>query len=1047
MPNEEDKYVSELRSRLEEAVSKERLRGRTLLGSEIKTKPKPLKDLAEEDRNVTAEGYIFNRQEKKTKTGRTLLNFGISDNTNSLPCQIFIEEGIAPPTLTEGQWYLFRGDLKVDTFTHELTLFAKDIENTNQVNRYDQADVKRVELHLHTRMSEMDGMNSAEDLIGRAVLWGHDAIAITDHGVVQAFPEAAKAAAAHRGKIKVIFGMEGYLQDGTAEEKPRYAHIILLAKDKVGLKNLYRLVTESHLHHYHRRPRLPRELLVEHREGLIIGSACEAGELFQALLADAPPERLREIASFYDYLEVQPIANNAFLVRDGRVKNDDALRELNRRIIELGESMGLPVVATGDVHFLEPESEVYRRILMAGRGFEDADNQAPLYYRTTEEMLAEFDWLGAETAHRLVIANPRAIAAGIEEMKPYPETLHPPVMPEAEAQIQSMAWQRAKEWYGEPLPPLVEATLSKELNAIITHGFSVLYYIAHLLVKKSNEDGYMVGSRGSVGSSLVATLTGITEVNPLPPHYRCPACRHTEFITGTKALCGADLPEATCPGCGTPLIKDGHNIPFETFLGFDGDKTPDIDLNFSGEYQARAHKYVEEIFGRENVFRAGTIATVQKKTAYGFVKKYHEERELLISPLETERMSEGCTGVKRTTGQHPGGLMVKPREVDIHDFTPLQRPANKAESDVITTHFEYGYIHDCLVKLDLLGHDAPTMIRMLEDLTGVPALGISLADPQTLSLFSGTKALGVRPEEIGVKTGTLGVPEFGTRFVRQMLEEIKPTCFAHLVSISGLSHGTNVWTGNAQDIVRTGSADIGGIICCRDDIMTYLIDKGLEPKLAFKVMESVRKGKGVALEWLDAMRELDIPNWYLPSCQKIKYLFPKAHAVAYVTMAFRIAWYKVNYPEEFYACSFTVRAADFDADIICQGADECRRAMRELMSKDKGKRSATEEDLCTTLELAVEMYARGIKLSRVDLQHSAATRFLPSPEGLLPPFCALSGVGPNAAKQLEEFREQGEIFSQEDMQVRGHIPRSVIEVLGRHGALAGLPESNQLSLF
>jgi DNA polymerase-3 subunit alpha (Gram-positive type) len=728
------------------------------------------------------------------------------------------------------------------------------------------------------------------------------------------------------------------------------------------------------------------------------------------------------------------------------VANEEALRDLNRAIVALGDELGLPVVATCDAHFLDPEDEIYRRIIMAAKGFDDADDQAPLFLRTTEEMLAEFAYLGEETAYRVVVTNPRALAARVEELRPFPAELHTPHIPEAAGHIREMTMQTARALYGDPLPAVVAARLERELHAIIDSGYAVLYYIAHLLVKKSNEDGYMVGSRGSVGSSLVATLTGITEVNPLPPHYRCPSrgCSYTEFVTG-GAGAGADLADKDCPLCGRALVKDGHDIPFETFLGFEGEKAPDIDLNFSGDYQARAHKYVEEIFGSENIFRAGTIATVAEKTAHGFCKKYAEEHGEIMSAAERERLVRGCVGVKRTTGQHPGGLMVLPKEADIYDFTPLQRPANDHKTEIVTTHFEYSYLHDSLVKLDLLGHDDPTVIRLLEDLTGVDAKNIPLDDAETLSLFSGTAALGVSPEEIGSPTGTLGIPEFGTDLSRQILADIKPRNFSHLVRISGLSHGTGVWRGNAQDLVRAGTAGIEEIIACRDDIMTYLMSRGMEPPLAFAVMESVRKGKGVTPEWEEAVRAVDAPPWYVDSCRKIKYMFPKAHAVAYVTMAVRIAWFKIHFPEAFYASFFTVRADEFDADIAAAGKEACQETLKAIKQKERDA-SQRDKNLYTILELAAEMYARGVALRRVDIKESHPTSFLITDTGILPPFTSLKGIGAGAAQQLADLRSGREIRSVEDFQLRG-VAQPVVEALRRHGSLAGLPESNQLTLL
>jgi len=1042
-----------------------------LWGKNVLEAARPLSDLAEEERSVVVSGRVFALEQKLFKTGTRLVTFGMTDNRFSIPAKVYVKEDQEMPSLQNGMWIKVRGAFRIDSFTTELTLTPNDIVTIAPPERQDAAPEKRVELHLHTKMSEMDGVSTVQSLIQRAARWGHEAIAITDHGVVQAFPDAV-AAAEKNGGLKIIFGMEGYLVEEavppaalTADAGEKAAkskdeglsdshtkrnsfHIVLLARDPIGIKNLYKLVTYSHLEHFRRRPRIPRALLESHRAGLLVGSACEGGELIQAILKGQGTQRLLDIASFYDYLEIQPIANNAFLVANGQVADEEALRNINRTVLALGRELGRPVVATGDVHFLESEDEVFRRILMAGSGYSDADHQAPLYLRTTEEMLEEFAYLGEQEAYRVVVTDPRFLAAQVEEMKPFPNKFFAPQIEGAAEKIETMAWAKAAELYGYPLPPQVEKVLTKELKAIIGNGFSALYWVAHLLVKKSNEDGYLVGSRGSVGSSLVATMTGITEVNPLPPHYRCanPACLYSEFIEDGSVGSGVDLPDKRCSHCGNPLEKDGYDIPFETFLGFEGEKIPDIDLNFSGEYQLRAHKYTEEIFGKEHVFRAGTISTLANKTAYGYVKNYLEERGLRANSIETQRLVQGCEGVKKTTGQHPGGLIVLPKECDVFDFTPLQRPANDVKNETITTHFDYHSISGCLVKMDILGHDDPTVIRMLEDLTGIDARTIPLGDRKTMSLFSGIEALGDLREELDVGTGTLGIPEFGTKFVRQMLEDLHPSSFSHLVQVSGLSHGTEVWLNNAQDLIKSTTADISQIICCRDDIMTYLIRKDLDPSLAFKIMESVRKGKGLWPEAEEAMRHHEVPVWYIESCQKIKYMFPKAHAVAYVTMAFRIAWFKVNYPEAFYASYFTVRATDFDADLITAGSASCRRRAKELAVLGKNA-SGKETSLLSILEVAIEMYCRGFRFRKVDLWESTADRFLITPSGLLPPFSSLQGVGETAAKNLIELRERHGIYSVEDLQSRGKLSKTVVDVLRQHGCLKGLPESNQISLF
>lgn len=1035
------------------AEKKEIKQNSVLLGKEIKAVTHRIADITDEEKQVIIEGEICESEIRVLKSGRQLLSFGVTDKTNSIGCKLFFDEGQTPLEMTIGDAVRVRGPVQFDRYTTELTLMPKDLMRVLKTVRPDEAEEKRVELHLHTKLSEMDGVSTVQNIIKRAGEWGHPAIAITDHGVVQAFPDAAEAGKKYG--IKVILGMEGYLVEDEGKSaaeinRSKSYHIVILAKNYIGLKNLYKLVTLSHMEHYYRRPRIPRSLLSAHREGLILGTACESGELMRAIIQKQDNETLEKIASFYDYLEIQPIGNNQFLINSGEAKNEDELRDFNREIVELGKKLSIPVAATCDVHFLDKEDEVYRRILMAGKGFADADNQAPLYLRTTQEMLAEFTYLNEEDAYRAVVTVPRMIADQVEEIKPFPDDFFEPKIDGAPEKIRDMAVTRAYELYGDPLPEIVQKTLKKELDSIIGNGFAVLYLIAHLLVKRSNEDGYLVGSRGSVGSSLVATFTGITEVNPLPPHYRCvsPDCFYSEFVTDGSVGSGVDLPDKRCPRCGLALLKDGHDIPFETFLGFKGDKVPDIDLNFSGEYQPRAMKYTEEIFGKENVFRAGTISTIAEKTAFGFVKNYLEERKFKYNQTELNRLVSGCSGVKRTTGQHPGGLMVIPKECDVFDFTPLQRPANDTSSDIITTHFDYHSISGRLVKLDLLGHDDPTSIKMLEDLTGVDAKKIRLDDQQTLSLFSGTEALGVTSEEIGSNTGTLGIPEFGTKFVRQMLEDTRPSSFSHLVRISGLSHGTNVWVGNAQDLVLNGTADISNIIACRDDIMIYLIQKGMDPSHAFKIMEQVRKGKGLKPEDIDAMKAQNVPNWHIDSCQKISYMFPKAHAAAYVTMAFRIAWFKINYPEAFYATFYTVRADEFDAELICGGVGKCREMIKEINSKGNSA-TAKDKNMQTILELAVEMYCRGINLRKVDLWESDVDRFLITPEGLLPPLSSLQGVGDTAAGVLAKLRDKGRIKSIEDLQAKsqGKVSKTVIEALQKHGCLEGIPEKNQLSLF
>lgn len=1019
---------------------------RVLMGKPISTQPIPIENIVEEEKSVVVKGRLFDLEIKELRSGRTLVTFNLTDNTNTITVKFFENEknkGVSEQ-LKENQWLLVRGSVQEDRYSQELTIMAFDIALTEVEERQDLSPEKRIELHLHTKMSALDGLTDINAVVKRAAQWGHPALAITDHGVVQAFPEAYEAGKKYN--VKIIYGMEGYLIDRLENPtgKERRYHIILLAKNQKGLENLYRLITLSHLKYFHRRPRIPRQELERYREGLILGSACEAGELIQAILKKSPEEELERIASFYDYLEVQPLSNNEFMVNKGMV-DWEGLKEINRTIVKLGEKLGKPVVATGDVHFLDPEDAIFRRILMCGQGFED-QSQPPLYFKTTEEMLAEFEYLGSEKAYELVIKNPKLIADSVEDVKPFPDELYPPEIPGAEEQIINMSHLKAKEIYGEDLPQVVRERLEKELNSIISNGFAVLYFIAHKLVKKSNEDGYLVGSRGSVGSSFVATLTGITEVNPLPPHYVCPQCKHSEFILDGSYNCGVDMPDKYCPQCGTLYRKDGHDIPFETFLGFKGDKIPDIDLNFSGEYQPRAHKYTESLFGKEHVFRAGTIATIAEKTAFGFVKNYFQERGQNPRNAEIARLVKGCTGVKRTTGQHPGGLMVVPKSLDIHKFTPLQRPADDINSEVITTHFDYHSISDRLVKLDILGHDDPTVIKMLEDLTGVDAKTIPLDEPKTMSIFSSVEALNVKPEDIGSEVGTFGIPEFGTRFVRQMLEETRPKTFSELVRISGFSHGTDVWLNNAQDLIKNGIAKLSEAISTRDDIMLYLIYKGMEPSIAFKIMEDVRKGKGVKPEYEQAMKECNVPDWYIESCKKIKYMFPKAHAVAYVTMAFRIAYYKVYHPLAFYASFFTVKADEFDASLMIQGLSTVKQTIQEIENKGN-EATAKEKNLMTILEVVLEMYQRGIRMRRVNLWESDATKFKIVDGELLPPFVALQGLGTTAAMNIVSARQERKFTSIEDLRVRARLSKTVIEIMREHGCLDGLTETDQLSFF
>ncbi|USF25721.1 DNA polymerase III PolC-type [Firmicutes bacterium ASF500] len=838
---------------------------------------------------------------------------------------------------------------------------------------------------------------------------------------------------------------------GKAKRQPK--HLIVLAKNQTGLRNLYKLVSLAHLEHFKRYPIMPKSLINENREGLIIGSACEAGELFRALTDGKDWEELKRIASWYDYLEIQPICNNMFMLRKGMVRSEEELRDFNRDIVRLGEELGKPVCATGDVHFLDPEDEIYRHILLASKGFEDADEDLPIYFKTTGEMLKEFAYLGKEKAHEVVVKNTNLIASWCDPIEPLPQGLFAPKLEDSDGELKRLVWGKAHELYGENPPQIVVDRIEAELGDIIRCKYDVIYMSAQKLVQNSLEHGYLVGSRGSVGSSLVAFMSGITEVNSLPAHYRCPNCKHTDFDYAQDPEhpygCGADMPDAVCPVCGAKYVKDGFNIPFETFLGFGGDKVPDIDLNFSGEYQSSAHKYTFELFGQTHVFRAGTIGTVAEKTAFGYVKKYLEEKGKVASKAEENRLAIGCTGVKRTTGQHPGGMVVIPQDKEIYDFCPVQHPADDPNSDIITTHFEYHSMESNLLKLDMLGHDDPTMIRMLEDLTGVNAREIPLDDPDTMSLFSSSKALGYENDKILGPTGGTAIPEFGTSFVRGMLEETQPNQFDILVRLSGFSHGTDVWLGNARDLIIQQGIPVGQAIGCRDDIMLFLISKGMNPKRSFKIMEAVRKGRGLPDGAEDEMKAAGVPDWYIGSCKKIAYLFPKAHAVAYVMMAFRIAWFKVHRPLAFYAAYFSIRAKAFDEAYMCRGMDVCQRKMREIVAKDK-EATAVEQDMLTTLEVCYEFYLRGFQFDRMDVYQSEAIRFAVDEERgtLRPPFVSVAGLGETAAISLAEQRVGREFISIEEVSAAcPKVSKTHIQLLKEAGAFGDLPETSQMNLF
>ena len=995
---------------------------------------------------------------REFKNGTTCVSFCVTDKTDGIACKKFFKkdkQADAQPfadSIKAGSLVKIAAAAKYDDYAKETVLLINALETVETAARVDNAEVKRVELHVHTTMSAMDAVIPVEKLIKTAAAWNWSAVAITDHGVIQAFPNAAITAEklAKQGKpIKIIYGMEGYLIN---DPKQKFAnHVIILAKNKRGLENLYKLISISQIKFMHYRPRIPKSLLSDLREGLIIGSACEAGELIRAITAGKDDTELEAIAKFYDYLEIQPIHNNTFLIRSDdfpTITDDEDLRNINRKVAELAKRLGKPLVATTDAHFLNKEDSICRAVLMHSKGYTDADKQPPLYLRTTEEMFAEFDYLDEATAYEAIITNPNKIAESVEVLKPIPDGLYSPQVPGAEEEIRQTSYAKARRLYGENLPALVEARLEQELKPIIAHGFAGLYMIAQRLVKKSNDDGYLVGSRGSVGSSFVATLTGITEVNPLPPHYRCPKCQYSKFFTAGEVGCGYDLPNATCPVCGYPLIKDGHDIPFAVFLGFDGDKVPDIDLNFSGEYQSTAHKYTEVLFGKHNVYRAGTISTVAEKTSFGLVKRYFDDRGQKKHGSFIAKIAAGCQGAKRTTGQHPAGIMVVPRDMDIHYFTPIQYPADNKDASTTTTHFDYHSISSRLVKLDILGHVDPTMIRMLENLTHRDPKTIPLDDKPTLSLFNSTDALGVSAGQLGTKSGTYGLPEFRTSFTRQMIDDTHPDCFSDLVRISGFSHGTDVWLGNAQDLIRQGTCTLKNAISARDDIMMYLIHHGVDALKSFKTMESVRKGKGIKPDDLNDLKAHDVPDWYIDSCQKIKYLFPRAHATAYVMMAYRIAYCKVHYPLAYYAAYFSKRTEEFDANEVIKGQQYVKRKLQELEDlADERKLDIKEGDRLADYQVVYEFFLRGYSFERANLYDSDAEDFIIKKNGLLMSLSSIDGVSEAAARNIVEARKAGRFSSVEDLKNRAGLNKTVVAALKTHGCLRDLQESNQLSLF
>ena len=1232
---------------------KESSAGKIIMGREIKGHPMPMSELNPKAGNVVVEGKVFKCEFRELRQpGMWLALIEMTDYEGSVIVRKrMLEKDVAPlrDRVSTGMWLRVAGTMELTYDGHDMQLNPRDVTEITHEPRMDTAEVKRVELHLHTRMSNMDALTDTGSVVKLAAKWGMPAIAITDHGVAQSFPDAWHAG---EGKIKILYGCEGYFvnniddriaihghQDigfsdeivcfdiettglkvtqeaiteigavrlrngeivetfqtfvdperrltpeiigltGITDEMLRGApklkdaltaflafagnaplaahnaefdisfiragcrkcgipfdptyldslicaqnllpeltkfkldivaehlqlpqfnhhrasddavpvaqmltkffpmleergvtrlqqinnemlklrplgsksnrfpkHIILLAKNKAGLKNLYQLISLSNLKYFKRVPIIPKSELIAHREGLIIGSACEAGELFRAVADHKDWEELKRIASFYDYLEIQPICNNRFMLREGAARSEEELRDFNRTIVRLGEELGKRVVATGDVHFQEPEDEVYRHILLASKKFPDANAPLPIYFRTTDEMLREFEYLGKEKAYEVVVTNTRAIADQIENIELLPKgKLFPPRLENSREDLNRLVWDKVHELYGDEPPKLIKDRLDIELGGILGK-YDVVYMSAQKLVQRSLECGYLVGSRGSVGSSLVAYMSGITEVNSLPPHYRCPKCRHSEFITDGSYGCGADMPDKNCPECGTKYVKDGFDIPFETFLGFGGGKVPDIDLNFSGEYQARAHRHAIEMFGETQVFRAGTIGTLAEKTAFGFVKKYLEENGIQSGAAEIDRLTAGCVGVRRTTGQHPGGLVVVPDDLEIEDFCPVQHPADAEDSDTITTHFEYHCMEDNLLKLDMLGHDDPTMIRMLEDLTGVNARTIPLDDPDTMSIFTSSKVLGFENDDLLGPTGAVAIPEFNTRFTRQMLIDTQPKDFNTLVRLSGFSHGTDVWLGNARELIVSGTASVLETVGCRDDIMLYLISMGLDPKMSFKIMEAVRKGKvkkgGFQDGWVEAMQEHDVPEWYIESLAKIGYLFPKAHAVAYVMMAFRIAWFKVHEPLAFYATFFTVRAKAFDAEYCCAGLDAVKRKIREIENNKDA--SAVEQDLMTTLEVCYEFYRRGFHFDTIDIYRSDATKFTVTEGGLLPPFISVHGLGEAAALDTVEKRRGKEFISVEEFSMCcNKLSKTHIEQLRALGAFAGMADTSQLTLF
>lgn len=1078
-----------------------------IYGKAIHEKPKNIADVSTEDGYITVWGDVLKTEVRETKRGTSkIFDFDISDYTSSITVKMFDDKRVIDPLvekINEAGTLVISGGYQFDTFSNQYVLRPYAIASIKKAEKTDDEPEKRIELHMHTSLSEMDAISSPTALVKQAIKWGHEAVAITDHGVVQALPEAY-AASGKGSKIKLILGMEGYLVDDEkypdflnmkTNQYERY-HIIFLVKEdtsmdesipkeerKYGRKNLYEMISASNVKYFKKRPLIPKSLLRKKRDCIIVGSACEQGEVYQAILDDVDEDKLEEIASFYDYLEIQPNGNNAFMLRTSdqeyvtnkrgeekknrywRVNSEEDLININKKIIALGDKLGKLVVATGDVHFLSEHDAKFRAIIMASKGFDDADNQPPLYFKTTREMLDDFAWAG-DRAREFVIDNPKKIADSImDNIPPIPPGTFQPHIDGANEELTEKCWNMAKDLYGDPVPEYVANRLQRELDSIIGHGFGVLYVIAKRLVEESERNGYLVGSRGSVGSSLAAHFGGISEVNPLAPHYYCKKCKHSEFFLNGEYGSGFDLPSKNCPNCGTPMKRDGHEIPFETFLGFDGDKEPDIDLNFSGEYQSRSHRFTEELFGKEYVFKAGTMATVADKTAYGYVMKYLDERGIQnVTPrAEIDRLTVGCTGIKRTTGQHPGGMVVVPDKYTVEDFTPIQYPSNDESKGTYTTHFDFkNSLHDTLLKLDELGHDNPTLYKYLEDSTGIPVMDVDLSDPLLYQLITSTEPIGVSPEDIDCQTGTLAIPEMGTPFVIGMLLEAQPKTFADLLQISGLSHGTDVWLGNAQELIQNGTCTISEVIGCRDDIMTYLLHKAekyeretgkespLKKKDCFKIMEYTRKGKAPKElpPYEEAMKAVGVEQWYIDSCYKIKYMFPKAHAAAYVIAALRLAWYKIHKPIHFYSAYFTVRGGAIDAVAAVQGKAAVKKKMEEIKLKGNDK-TAKDESTYIVLQIVIEMLARGIEFLPVDIYKSDARIYKIEDGKIRLPFGAVDGIGENAAVFLAKAREDGggDFLSYDDLMARAGVGKSVCEALKNAGALGDMPESNQISLF